>query len=136
MTDGTITDAEFVRAFLSGAIPNARFHHRDHLRLAWSMIRERGAAAAANDIASAIRHVAAQHGHPEKYHETITQFWVRIVAHMLAARPDLTTFAEFLDTFPQLLDQNLPYHHWRRDTMWSAPARARWVEPDLLPLPA
>jgi hypothetical protein len=35
-----------------------------------------------------------------------------------------------------LLDKGLPYRHWQHETMGSAAARARWVEPDLLALPS
>jgi hypothetical protein len=131
-----MNDAEFAQAFLAGALPPAHFHHRDHLRLAWYLVRERGATEAGPLIATGIRGFAERHGHLQKYHETMTQFWVRAVAHHVDARPDLNDFDAFLAMFPPLLDTNLPYHHWRRETMASAEARAGWVEPDLLALPA
>jgi hypothetical protein len=131
-----VNDDDFVRAFLSGTLPPTQFHHRDHLRLTWWLIRQHGLEMAARTIPAGIRHFAAQHGQADKYHETLTWFWVRIVGHMIAARPDIAAFDRFLETFPQLLDKELPYRHWRRETMWSGPARAQWVEPDLLALPA
>jgi hypothetical protein len=131
-----MSDAEFVRAFLDGALSPHQFHHRDHLRLAWYLARERGADEAGPLIATAIRDFAARHGHAEKYHETMTRFWVRAVAHHVAARPNLSDFDGFLAAFPPLLDTGLPYRHWSREAMASAGARAGWVEPDLLALPA
>ncbi|HEU0026236.1 MAG TPA: hypothetical protein VFQ25_03900 [Ktedonobacterales bacterium] len=131
-----MTDAEFAQAFLNGALPPARFHHRDHLRLAWYLIRERGLDEATRSIAAGIQRFAAQHGHPEKYHETLTRFWVRVTGHHVKARPDIADFDAFLAAFPPLLDTSLPYQHWRRETMMSQAARARWVEPDLCGLPA
>lgn len=131
-----MNDEDFAQAFLSGALPNEQFHHRDHLRLAWFLIRRLGREDATQTITAGIQRFAAHHGHAEKYHETLTQSWIRIVAHMLEARPDITEFTTFLAAFPQLLDKDLPYHHWRRETMASAAARAQWVEPDLLALPA
>ncbi|HEU4782625.1 MAG TPA: hypothetical protein VFS83_04725 [Ktedonobacterales bacterium] len=130
-----MTDDEFVTAFLSGSLPPTQFHHRDHLRLTWALVRLTGVEAAMNRITSGIRYFAAQHGQAEKYHETMTRFWVLLVGHMVAARPDITTFDEFLAAFPMLLDKDLPYRHWRRETMFSPDARARWVEPDILALP-
>ena len=131
-----MTDDEFLHAFLSGSLPNAQFHHRDHLRLAWLLTRQLGDEAATRAITTGIQGFAARHGHADKYHETLTRFWVRIVGHMVHARPDITAFETFLATFPRLLDKDLPYHHWRRETMASAAARAQWVEPDVLALPA
>lgn len=131
-----MTDDEFVQAFLSGDLPNERFHHRDHLRLAWILIRQRDMAEATRAISSGIRRFASHHGHAAKYHETMTLFWVRIVGHLVENRPDIADFDRFLATFPMLLDKDLPYRHWRRETMGSPDARAQWVEPDLLGLPA
>lgn len=131
-----MTDDDFVTAFLSGALPPTQFHHRDHLRLTWTLIRLTGEEQAMKRVTSGIRYFATQHGHAEKYHETMTRFWARIVGHMVAARPDITTFDEFLVAFPMLLEKDLPYRHWQRETMLSPDARARWVEPDILALPA
>lgn len=130
-----MTDDDFVTAFLSGSLPPTQFHHRDHLRLTWALVRLTGVEAAMKRITSGIRYFATQHGQDEKYHETMTRFWVRIVGHMVAARPDITMFDDFLATFPMLLDKDLPYRHWRRETMLSPDARAHWVEPDILALP-
>ena len=131
-----MTDDDFVTAFLSGSLPPTQFHHRDHVRLTWALVRLTGAEAAMKRVTSGIRYFATRHGHAEKYHETMTRFWVLLVGHMVAARPDITTFDEFLAAFPILLDKDLPYRHWRRETILSPDARARWVEPDIQALPA
>lgn len=131
-----MSDADFVTAFMDGSLPNARFHHRDHLRLVWLLIRREGAEQAMEATTGGIRRFATRHGQAEKYHETMTRFWVRVVGHMMGARPDITEFGAFLAAFPMLLEKDLPYRHWRRETMGSAEARAGWVEPDVLALPA
>jgi hypothetical protein len=130
-----VNDEEFVQVFMQGALPATQFHHRDHLRLTWLLVRRLGPGPAGGEVAAGIRRFAAHHGQADKYHETVTRFWVRIVGHMAGARPDIADFEEFLSAFPQLLDKGLPYRHWRRETMSSALARALWVEPDLLALP-
>jgi hypothetical protein len=131
-----MSDEEFVRAFLDGSLPPSQFHHRDHLRLSWCLIRQRGAEPAAGAISTGIQRFATHHGQAAKYHETLTRFWVRLVAHLMAAHPEIASFDDFIAAFPHLLDKDLPYRHWRRETMGNATARATWVEPDLLPLPA
>ena len=131
-----MTDDDFVTAFLSGSLPNSQFHHRDHLRLTWVLVRLTGEEQAMKRVTSGIRYFATQHGQAEKYHETMTRFWVLLVGHMVAAQPDITTFDDFLAAFPMLLDKDLPYRHWRRETMFSPDARAHWVGPDILALPA
>jgi hypothetical protein len=131
-----LTDDDFVAAFLGDRLSPPAFHHRDHLRLAWCLIRKSGIQAATSTITEGIRRFATQHGQADKYHETLTQFWVRIVSHLIDTRPDIMEFERFLQTYPQLLDKALPYYHWSRETMQSQDARAHWVAPDLLALPA
>lgn len=130
-----MTDDEFLHAFFDGSLPNGECRHRDHLRLAWLAVTRFGGDAAPGLVSQGIRHFAAAHGHPEKYHETMTRFWVRIVAHMAHARPDIQSFEQFLAAFPQLLDKSLPLRHWERETMFSPAARATWIEPDVAALP-
>lgn len=129
-----LNDDDFARAFLAGSIPPGQFHHRDHLRLAWCLVRQRGEENAITAITTGIRRYAVHHGQAAKYHETLTRFWVRLVAHAQATRPDLASFDSFIAAVPWLLDKTLPYRHWSRATMDSLAARAAWVEPDLLAL--
>ncbi len=131
-----MSDEEFLRAFMRGSLPVTHFHHRDHLRLAWLLCRQMDGEAAGIAIGEGIRGFAATHCQAAKYHETITRFWVRIVDHMARSRPDIDDFDTFLEVFPRLLDKDLLYHHWRRETIAGAAARAEWVAPDLLPIPA
>jgi len=125
-----MTDQEFLHAFESGRIPPAEFHHRDHLRLAWVQVRKLGAEQAAGAVAEGIERFAGAHGQHRLYHETLTRFWVRIVAH--CSQP---TFEATLERHPMLLSKDLPLRHWSRDALFSDAARAAWLEPDLLPLP-
>ncbi len=129
-----MTDDEFLRAFFSLSLPTSAFRHRDHLRLAWLVARRRGAAAAAPVVAGAIRRFAAGHGHGDRYHETLTAFWVRLVAHAVQDGPDIDDFDRFLHAYPLLLDPQLPLRHWSRDALFAPAARASWQEPDIIPL--
>jgi hypothetical protein len=130
------SDEAFVAAFLHGALPPPQFHHRDHLRLAWYLTRSQGVASATQTITTNIRAFATRHGQAGKYHDTMTRFWIRLVGHIVALHPEISEFDAFLAAFPHLLDKDLPYRHWRRETMAGDRARAQWVEPDLLALPA
>lgn len=130
-----MTDDEFLRAFFTLTLPPSAFHHRDHLRLAWLVVRRHGAAAAEGLVGAGIRRFAEAHGHGGRYHETLTGFWVRLVAHAHAAGADIDDFDSFLRAYPMLLDSGLPLRHWSRDELFGAAARAAWREPDLVPLP-
>ena len=107
-----MSDAAFARAFERGEIANADFHHADHLRLALAYLQESDTVdQAAERMSAALRRFATALGHPEKYHHTITVFWIRMLA--------------------RLLDQQLPLAFYSRERLWSAAARAGWLEPDL-----
>jgi hypothetical protein len=116
------------------SLPGGAFRHRDHVRLAWLAVRETDEPV--RTVREAIRGYAAAHGAAAKYHETLTAFWVRLVAHCVAARPGLDDFEEFVAAFPLLLDKAIAERHWSAGALWSAEARAAWREPDLLPMPS
>ena len=131
----TAADDHFLAAFTAGEIANQDFHHRDHLRLAWIQIRRLGLPRASEAVTAAIRQFAAGHGHGDRYHETMTRFWLLVVATGISRHPTLA-FDELLAAEPHLLDKNLPYRHWSRERMGSEDARQRWVEPDVRLMPA
>ena len=107
-----MSDAAFARAFERGEIANTDFRHASHLRLALAYLDESNSVdEAAERMASALRRFAAAAGHPEKYHHSVTLFWMQMVA--------------------RLLDKNLPLAYYSRERLWSDAARAGWLEPDL-----
>ena len=131
----TAADEQFLAAFTAGQIANHDFHHRDHLRLAWIEIRRLGLPRASEAVTAAIRQFAARHGHGDRYHETMTRFWLRVVGMGITRHPTLA-FDELLAAEPHLLDKNLPYRHWSPQRMGSDEARRLWVEPDVRLMPA
>lgn len=128
-------DDEFLRAFFSLALPNSEFHHHDHLRLAWLAVRRHGGGLAEEVVTAGIQKFAEHHSHGPRYHDTMTRFWVRLVAHAVSNRPEIEDFDEFLAAYPLLLDKNTPLRHWSREAMFGSEARAAWQDPDLVALP-
>lgn len=131
----TAADEAFVAAFHAHQLSNEGFHHRDHLRLAWVQIRRLGLEQAAEVVTNGIRRFASHHGSAERYNDTMTRFWLRVVGIGIKRHPELT-FDELLAAEPHLLDKNLPFKHWSRERMNRDDAKQRWIEPDLRPMPA
>ena len=125
-----MTDQQFLHAFESGHLSPAGFHHRDHLRLAWLEVDRLGLEAGAAAVAGGIRRFAEANGLHRLYHETLTRFWVRIVAHASEE-----TFDATLERHPMLLQKDLPLRNWTRETLYGDAAREAWIEPDMTPLP-
>ena len=128
-------DAAFVEAFDSGHPESGVFGHREHLRPAWILIDRHGLDAAAPEIERRLRHLAEAPRMPEKYNRTMTLPWVRLVAHV-AARTPAATSVEFLDAEGWLLNPGLARRHYSAELLSSPLARAAWVAPDLIAMPA
>jgi len=94
----------------------AGFHHADHLQLAIDYLREADSFEDATArMASTLRAKAEAAGAPEKYHHTVTVFWMRLAAWML--------------------DKDLPRTFYSDAVLASDAARRGWIEPDLRPMP-
>jgi hypothetical protein len=128
---GSLTDEQFLERFERRALDS--FSHRDHIRLAFIHAR-RGGAEAAIAGARRLRGFAADAGAPGKYHETLTVAWARIIAHLAAGSPGVA-FPVFVSAHPELQERGLLLRHYSGARLWSEEARARFLEPDLLPLP-
>jgi len=90
----------------------AAFDHLAHLRLALDVLGETSSVEEATDrMAAALRQKAADAGHPEKYHHSVTVFWMRMLG--------------------RLTDKDLPLAYYSRERLFSDAARRQWVEPDL-----
>ena len=127
-------DTEFLHAFLAGWPAGERFGHREHLRIAWLVIDRHGAELAAEIVGERLKAMAVAAGVAPLYNETMTRFWVRLLAHVRQAT-GVESVDEAIATVPMLLDKSLAQRHWSRTVMFGPEARAVWVEPDLRPLP-
>ena len=79
------------------------FDHRQHVKFAWTVLAE-SPDSGPSIIADEIRRFADVHA-PGRYHETITQFWVRLMAHTRAAAGQDTDFQTHVTRYPILLDK-------------------------------
>ena len=121
-------------AFESCSLARDDWDHRAHLRLAWLYLRE-------VDLETAIARLKAGIFAYDKgtdrlcnYHESMTRFWMTMIAKGLAAAPPGEDFEAFLARLPRLLDKTLILEHYRHPTIVGERARAEWVPPDLKPI--
>src|SRR5215831_21135906 len=129
------SDEDFLCAFEDLSFPVSQFHHREHLRVAWLYLKSSDATRAAERMSAGIRRFAGHHGATEKYHHTLTLFWMRLVAVALVETPEGCAFEELLVTHQELSDKNLPSKYYSQPLLDGLAAREGWVEPDLQPLP-
>ena len=84
-----MTDETFLARFEAASLH--RFDHRDHLRVAFAYARRGGIEHAVARAREGLRHFAAAHGEPGRYHETLTTAWARVVGHYALQAPATTT---------------------------------------------
>jgi hypothetical protein len=127
-----MNDRHFLTAFETGTLPEESFHHSDHVRAAWLLLREESPAAALDRFSSALKRFAAAKGKTRLYHETITWAYVLLINERLqrggrsldwegfaSANPDLLTWR------PSVLDR-----YYTPETLGSDLARRAFVLPD------
>ena len=130
-----MTDVELTRALERGEIANESFHHLSHLHVAWVYLSESSCVdEAAAKMRNTLRRFARSAGKSEKYHETITLFWVHLLAGLRAVR-SRESLKQIVQANPRLLEKNFPLAYYSPERLFSDKARSSWVEPDLKPLP-
>lgn len=133
----TQDDKQFLARFESLTLDPASFDHKAHLRLAFLCICQEGVEPAVERVERGIRAFAASVGAANKYHQTITEAFVRVIGLRLT-RQAVPDWQGFLELNPDLVNQaqNVLLQHYSPERLFSAEARTRFLEPDLLPLEA
>jgi hypothetical protein len=119
-----VTDVDLARALERGDLPNEKFHHADHLRVALVYLDESPSVMVAIDrMASTLRSFATSVGTPEKYSHATTEFWMYQLAAARALSPDVSAETLFA-ACPRLLDKNLILAYRSPDDTSPDPAAA------------
>ena len=125
-----------VRRFEDCTLPREEWTHAAHLTVAlWRLLQYDWPEAVAS-VRLSIQRYNAAHGIRTTptggYHETLTLFWMRHVRSFLeAGRNEARSLVSLANELAGSADKNLPLEHYTRARLFSAEARASWVEPDL-----
>ena len=125
--------AELVRLFESCQLPYERWTHRAHLAIAADYLRRYSLHEATGRIRSGIRRYNESRGDGTGYHETITLVFVRLVARELDRLPPAGP-AEIANELAGRFKGAAVLVYYSPERLWSAAARAGWIEPDRKPL--
>ena len=128
-----LPDQAFVDAFFECTLPADQFHHADHLRLGWLLLRREPWPAALARFCAGLKRYAISLGQTGLYHETITVAYLLLIQER-QAREGAASFEEFasknadlLRWRPSVLDR-----YYRKETLDSDLARRTFVLPDRL----
>ena len=121
----------FLEEFLAGDIPAAEFHHIDHVRAGYELLRAMDFLDAVSAYGRALKIMTARVGKPEKLHHTITIAFLAVIADRMAEAPR-ADFETFLAANPDLMDRALLGRWYELERLKSDAARSRFVLPDLV----
>jgi hypothetical protein len=130
---------QLAEKFCECTLPKSEWTHEAHLRMGlWHLLRF-SPLESLNLLRTRIRRyneaTGGENTATKGYHETITRFYVAIIADFVnsSERPrDQDELASML--IQKLGDRNLPLAYWSRERLFSEEARIGWLEPNLLPL--
>lgn len=132
-----LTDEAFIDAMEGLWLDKARFRHFDHIRLAWLYLARESLPAASDRFVATLRTFAVHHlGDERKYHHTITQAFMLLVADARAHAPCDESFGSFVTRCSWLFDKTALLRYYSVSVLMSAEAREGWVGPDRRPLPS
>src|SRR5947209_17990597 len=120
-----MTDDEFLAQFEACTLPADRFHHADHLHVAWLYLTRFHATEAIARFSFALRSYATSLGNPSRYHETITWAYLLLLNERIRRSEHVATWEQFAARHADLLDwkNSILLKYYREETLESELAR-------------
>jgi hypothetical protein len=127
--------SEIARRVIECTLPKAEWTHEAHLRVGLWHVLQLGPDQALTQLRRRISaynvSVGTANTDTSGYHETITRFYVRVIAQFVASvdatRPVDDLADEFLSRFG---DRKLALRFFDEDRLMTPLARGSWIEPD------
>ena len=129
----------FLAAFEAGTLPKERFTHAGHLLTGAAFVHRLGEVQAIDHMRLCVRRfneaVGGKNTATSGYHETITVFWIKLLAALHSANPELprATFAALaVERYRDHRDCFKAFYDF--DVLASTGARRAWIAPTLKPV--
>lgn len=133
--DGEIES--LIERFENCTVTAKEWTHAAHLTAALWYCRNHDLETATAKMREGIFKLNAAHGTPNTpkrgYHETLTIIWMRVIAHFLSATETKSSLKDAANAVIEVFnDSAFPLKFYSRELLFSPPARAKYVEPDLV----
>ncbi|NND95782.1 MAG: hypothetical protein HKN47_00465 [Pirellulaceae bacterium] len=136
MTD----DKTFIAEFEACRWPLEKWHHRDHIKLAYLYLTQYSLEDTLDRIRSGIQAHNATHQVPDSltsgYHETMTYAWLRLVQFVMQEYGNSANADQFYDDHPELSQKKIIRLFYSPERFMSPDAKVKRCEPDLTSFPA
>jgi hypothetical protein len=117
--------------FVRGELDPGGFSHREHLRMAFELLRRRGFLEAALEYSQALRAMTMRACKPELFNQTMTIAFLALLAERMGER-EYRDFAQFVSLNSDLLDKSLLRRWYSPQRLASHIARNSFVLPEPL----
>jgi hypothetical protein len=114
--------------FVRGEIDAAHFPHREHVRMAFEMLRRHEFAEVVLHYSRALRIMSARAGKPEAFNQTVTIAFLSLIAERMDG--SATGFTAFARAHPELLGKSVLSRWYRPERLASEAARRVFLLPD------
>jgi len=129
-------DRDFRRAFEEFDVAPVDFDHRAHVRLAYVYLCEHSVEQSTELMKASLLGFLDHCGiDRSKYHETLTRAWVMAIRHFMERSPAAGSATDFIERNPRLLDPEIMLSHYSAEVLFSAGARAGFIDSDLDAIP-
>jgi hypothetical protein len=130
-----IHTSELASLFEDGRLPDDPFTHRDHVRVAWELLRRYPLGLALHRMTEGVKTLARQRRLPDLFHATITALYVMAIAERMDGSAELDDFDAFAAKYPELLGPSRQFllGFFTAETLDSDRARVGFVLPETLP---
>jgi hypothetical protein len=129
MVDHDDLTLERLREFVRGEVDPCEFPHREHVRMAFEMLRRHDFVETAYHYSAALRAMTAKIGKPEVFHQTMTIAFLAIIAERLQGGA-YDDFAGFLAANSDLMSRSVLTSSYSPERLASKAARATFLLPD------
>jgi hypothetical protein len=115
--------------FLRGEIPTGEFRHRDHVCIAFEMLKRYDFPETVLLFSRTLRAMAEKAGRPEAFHQTVTIAFLSLIAERMGSG-GAAGFAAFAQANPDLLDKSVLTRWYAAERLASAAARRTFLLPE------
>lgn len=130
-----LNDQTFISQFEACTLDPKHFDHLGHIRLGWLYATQNSLPEAISKTCDGIQRYAGSLGAHDKFHYTLTEAFVRLIALRQAGSP-ATRFDQFLDQNTDLMDNPLAliHEHYSEALLQTHKAKNKSMAPDRLPV--
>jgi len=128
-----LSDDDFRNQFEDHSLPDSNFDHIGHLRISWLYLQDFDVTEATNKVCMGIKGYAESLGAKDKFHHTLTEHTVKLIANRLNSQPTIS-FGEFLEANQDLVNnlKGIISQRYSDELLASPEARQTYCEPDLI----